>query len=470
MPDKRPALLIVDDEYNARETLVEFLGRRFDVTGAGNGAEAINLLQHRDFDLVLTDLRMPEADGIGVLEAAQSKANRPKCVVLTAYGSVSDAVRAMKNGAFDFITKPIKLAKLEEVIAAALAAKKEPPAVPPAPSGAVPGGEGAAPDPVPSPEILPERGFVPPGGRAEDPMRQVFDTALTVAPTRSTVLLLGESGTGKEVVARYIHDNSRRTGLFVPVHCAALTATLLEDELFGHERGAFTNAVAMRRGRFELADHGTIFLDEIGEIDAATQVKLLRVLETRSFERLGGSETVSSDFRLIAATNRDLKAMVERGEFREDLFYRLSVVDLHLPPLRERRSEIPRLTEAFIREFARENMKDVSGISPEALSALCAYDWPGNIRELRNCVERMVVLSSGPELTLADLPPLAAVLPAAEKPAAKDPLNLENSEKELIRKALAECGNNRTAAARKLGISRRTLYRKLETLGEKEGD
>jgi DNA-binding NtrC family response regulator len=297
-----------------------------------------------------------------------------------------------------------------------------------------------------------------------DPMKQVFETALTVAPGRSSVLLLGESGTGKEVVARYIHDHSGRTGLFVPVHCAALTATLLEDELFGHEKGAFTNAVSMRRGRFELADHGTIFLDEIGEIDAATQVKLLRVLETRSFERLGGSETVTSDFRLIAATNRELKAMVDKGEFREDLYYRLCVVDLHLPPLRERKGEIAALAEAFIREFTKENMKDVSGITQEALAKLTAYDWPGNIRELRNCVERMVVLTANKELSAADVPDFAPAVVEKNEKSSADPLNLENSEKELIRKALAECGNNRAAAARKLGISRRTLYRKLESL------
>lgn len=298
-------------------------------------------------------------------------------------------------------------------------------------------------------------------------MKAVYDTALTVAPSKSTVLLLGESGTGKEVVARYIHDNSRRPGLFVAVHCAALTATLLEDELFGHEKGAFTNAVAMRRGRFELADHGTIFLDEIGEIDAATQVKLLRVLETHGFERLGGNETIKSDFRLIAATNRDLKKMVADGEFREDLYYRLSVVDLLLPPLRERKKEIPRLVSAFIKEFSEENMKDIQGISPEALELLSAYDWPGNIRELRNCVERMVVLASGNTLDLSDVPVLKKseiIQPEENEKTAADPLNLENSEKELIRKALAECGNNRAAAARKLGISRRTLYRKLENL------
>lgn len=461
MSENRPALLIVDDEFNTRETLLDFLGRKFDVAGASNGAEAIKLLQERDFDLILTDLRMPEADGMSVLDAAKSKANRPKCIMLTAYGSISDAVAAMKHGAFDFISKPPKLSKLEEVIAAALKAKAE---------ESLPASKSEK-DVVPekSPDEIVSPGVVLPGKKGRDPMAEIYETALTVAPGRSTVLLLGESGTGKEVIARYIHDNSRRTGLFVAVHCAALTETLLEDELFGHEKGAFTNAVSMRRGRFELADRGTLFLDEIGEINAATQVKLLRVLETHKFERLGGSETINSDFRLIAATNKDLKKMVSEGSFREDLYYRLSVVDLHLPPLRERKEEISGLVKLFIEESCRENMKNVSGISKEALAKLESYDWPGNIRELRNCVEKMVVLSSGEELQVSDVPEFPGkteLLQDNEKIYSEaEPLNLAASEKELILKALFECGGNRTAAAKKLGISRRTLYRKIEIFG-----
>jgi len=451
MTATRPSLLIVDDECNTRETLLDFLGRKFDVAGAGNGTEALKLLQERDFDLVLTDLRMPETDGMSVLEAAQSKAKRPKCIMMTAYGSISDAVQAMKYGAFDFITKPVRLSKLEEVIKTALSAAET----------------------VADAEIVPEKPLVSPTAETpgivmpdsgDDPMRSVYKTALTVAPTKSTVLLLGESGTGKEVVARYIHDHSRRTGLFVAVHCAAFSATLLEDELFGHERGAFTNAVAQRRGRFELADHGTLFLDEIGEIDAATQVKLLRVLETHEFERLGGNETVRSDFRLIAATNRDLKAMVDAGEFREDLYYRLSVVDLSLPPLRERRGEIPRLVQTFITGFAKENMKNVTGIAPEALKKLASLPWRGNIRELRNCIEKMVVLASGEILQVEDIPQELLTEPVTATAATDNPLDISAQEKELIRKALDECNGNRAAAARKLGISRRTLYRKLEEL------
>lgn len=441
-------LLIVDDERNTREALVRYLRNRFQVTAADDGAEAIELLKHNDYDLVLTDLRMPGADGMSVLEAARAKASRPACILLTAYGSISDAVKAVKNGAFDFVPKPIKLDKLEEVIDAALAS----------------GSGESAPTGSEKSDLSP--GVVLPESPL-DPMNTVLDKARTVAPTRSTVLLTGESGTGKEVVARFIHDHSRRSGLFVPVHCAALTATLLESELFGYEKGAFTGAVERRRGRFELADHGTIFLDEIGEIDAPTQVKLLRVLETRSFERVGGTETIKSDVRLIAATNRDLKRMVAEGTFREDLYYRLSVINLDLPPLRDRRMAIPALAKSFAREFAEENERKISGFSPEALTALENYRWPGNIRELRNCVESMVVLAGGPEIKLSDLPP--EILQEESSPADADsqpaeektPLSLAASERELIAAALARCNGNRTAAAKMLGISRRTLHRRL---------
>lgn len=450
-------LLIVDDEFNTRQALMRYLGRKFEVTGAENGSEAVAQLKEHDFALVLTDLRMPEADGMSVLDAAMSKAHPPKCIMLTAYGSIAEAVTAMKKGAFDFVTKPVKLAKLEEVISAALAAAEKEKAAAPEIPAVIPETE-AAPAPV-----ITGKNIVPPGSE-NDPMQKIYRTALAVAPSKSTVLLTGESGTGKEVVARFIHDNSQRKGLFVPVHCAALTATLLESELFGYEKGAFTGAVERRRGRFELADGGTIFLDEIGEIDAATQVKLLRVLETRSFERVGGNETLQCDLRVVAATNKDLKEMVKSGSFREDLFYRLSVINLELPPLRERRSEIPRLAQSFAAEFSSENGKNVT-LSDAALAKLQQKNWHGNIRELRNCIECLAVLS--PDGTVLD----ANDIPDDEEPISEaqtgniNPLNLDNSEKELILRALEECGNNRTAAAKALGISRRTLYRKLEEFG-----
>ena len=451
-------LLIVDDEFNTREALMRYLGRKFEVSGAENGAEAIEQLKVHDFDLVLTDLRMPDADGMSVLDAAMSKASPPKCIMMTAYGSISEAVTAMKKGAFDFVTKPVKLAKLEEVIAAALAAEKS----------SAPAPETSAPETPETAAELPNlsnKKIVTPASAA-DPMYKIYQTALAVAPSKSTVLLTGESGTGKEVIARFIHDNSRRKGLFVAVHCAALTSTLLESELFGHEKGAFTGAAERRRGRFELADGGTLFLDEIGEIDAATQVKLLRVLETHSFERVGGNETIESDLRVVAATNKDLKAMVKAGTFREDLFYRLSVINLELPPLRKRREEIPALVKSFVAEFSAENSKNVT-VSPAAMDKLQNKAWHGNIRELRNCIECMVVLAGNDsEIEADDVPDdIVEIKDGAEISAGANPLNLGNSEKELIIRALAECDNNRAAAARALGISRRTLYRKLEEFG-----
>jgi DNA-binding NtrC family response regulator len=278
------------------------------------------------------------------------------------------------------------------------------------------------------------------------------------------VLITGESGSGKEVAAKKLHKLSGRKGLFVAVHCAALPENLLESELFGHEKGAFTGASEMRKGRFELADGGTLFLDEIGEIPLSTQVKLLRVLESRTFERIGSSEPLKCDIRLLAATNRDLKKMVDEGTFREDLYYRLNVVNLEIPPLRKHAEDIEPLANIFAAEFASENGKNIPVFTAEAMHKLKSYDFPGNIRELRNCVERMVVLASGKMLDIADVPELISTTPATVKKEPVNPLNLESSEKELIRKALAECGNNRAAAARKLGISRRTLYRKLEEL------
>lgn len=452
-------LLIVDDEFNTRQALMRYLGRKFEVTGAENGSEAIEQLKEHDFALVLTDLRMPEADGMSVLDAAKAKANPPKCIMLTAYGSISEAVTAMKKGAFDFVTKPVKLAKLEEVISAALAAaEKEKSSAPELPENEI--------AELPQIPVITGKNIVPPQSE-NDPMQKIYRTALAVAPSKSTVLLTGESGTGKEVVARFIHDNSQRKGLFVPVHCAALTATLLESELFGYEKGAFTGAAERRRGRFELADGGTVFLDEIGEIDAATQVKLLRVLETRSFERVGGTETLQCDLRVVAATNKDLKEMVKAGTFREDLFYRLSVINLELPPLRERRSEIPRLAQSFAAEFSAENGKNVT-VSTSALEKLQQKNWKGNIRELRNCIECLVVLApDGSTLDASDIPDDEADT-AENVSGNSNPLNLDDSEKELILRALDECGNNRTAAAKALGISRRTLYRKLEELGIKD--
>lgn len=450
MPERRK-ILIADDEYNTRNALCTYLKRRYDVAAAADGGEAIELLKKQDFDLVLTDLRMPEADGMSVLDAAQSKANKPVCILLTAFGSIGDAVQAVKHGAFDFLAKPVKLDQLEQKIEAALAAKH--PAEPPPPAAS---GKKQPPE---------DNGLPLLSADPADPMSRILATAAKAAPSRTTILLTGESGSGKEVAARFIHDRSRRTGLFVPVHCAALTPTLLESELFGHEKDAYTGATQQRRGRFELADGGTLFLDEIGEISPETQIKLLRVLESRSFERVGGTETITVDVRVIAATNRDLKKMVETHAFREDLYYRLAVVTLELPPLRERRMEIPLLAEKFVREFARENHREELKISPELMHRLEEYPWPGNIRELRNCVESMVVLSSGDTLTVDDLPEQFHSVPATPPPISPSGIpadgTLESNERELIARALERNHGNITRAAQELGISRRTLHRRL---------
>jgi transcriptional regulator with PAS, ATPase and Fis domain len=299
-------------------------------------------------------------------------------------------------------------------------------------------------------------------------MHEVFETVKQVAPTKTTVLITGESGTGKELIAHAIHQLSERSGPFVPVHCAALPPNLLESELFGHEKGAFTGAMERKIGRFEIADGGTIFLDEIGEIDQSTQVKLLRVLETRTFERVGGLEPIATTARIVAATNRDLKKMVDEGTFREDLFYRLYVVCVHLPKLSDRPEDIPLLVNEFIKEFAADTGKNIEGISQEALNLLCAHDWKGNVRELRNCVERMVVLSRDKILQVDSVPMHireSAAPGASKKLLSRTSLNLEDNERMLIAAALDEAGGNRTKAAELLGISRRTLHRKLNEYG-----
>ena len=451
----RKNILIADDEFNTRTALERFFKRKYAIKTAADGAEALALLESGDFDLVLTDLRMPGADGMSVLKAASAK--KIPCVLLTAYGSINDAVQAVKLGAYDFVSKPVKLNQLETVIEAALVKNVS---------------ETPAPETEKENISLPA-GIVSPDG-IDSPMQAVYDTARTVAPSRASVLLSGESGTGKEVVARLVHESSGRKGAFVPVHCAALTSTILESELFGYEKGAFTGANERRAGKFELADKGTVFLDEIGEIDAAAQVKLLRVLETRSFERVGGNETIHSDFRLISATNRDLKKMVREGTFREDLFFRLSVINLKLPPLRERRKEIPALIRHFVAEFSSENGMKEPEIAPETLEKLCSAPWEGNIRELRNCIESMVVLSGGKKLTDALLPPEIFSIesesyepvepenvPVIEPEKKTGGMAIRDAEDKLIEQALEKCGGNRTKAAEMLGISRRTLQRKL---------
>ncbi len=444
--ENKPGILIADDERGTREALARFLRPNYEVTIAEDGQIGMNLLARNNYDLVLSDIRMPGADGLTILDAALKKNPPPPVILFTAYGSIEAAVEAMKRGAFDFVTKPVNLDQLEILINRALE------------SGRI-----KAENSELKKRLDSKFGVENIIGNSAT-LQQIIENVRQVAPTRATVSITGESGTGKELIAQAVHQLSGRTGRFVAVHCAALPETLLESELFGHEKGAFTGATEQRKGRFELADGGTLFLDEIGEIPLSTQVKLLRVLETRQFERIGGVETIEVDTRVVTATNRDLAAMVAEGKFREDLFYRLDVVTVHLPPLRERTEDIPPLVNHYLAYFAKENGRPEMSISENAMSALCSYPWPGNIRELKNCVERMVVLTRGNLIDLDNVPIniREKITPGISHTIlSSSSCDLERNEKMLISRALEECGGNRTKAAEKLGISRRTLHRKL---------
>ncbi|MDD2520694.1 MAG: sigma-54 dependent transcriptional regulator [Kiritimatiellae bacterium] len=445
----KPVILIVDDEKNTREGLARALRGEYAVAEAENGLRALEWLDAHSADVVLTDLRMPGMDGMALLSRLLARDPRPVLILLTAYGSIETAVEAMKRGAYDFLAKPVNLDRLELLLKRALAEGRL-------------GEENRR----LKAQLEEKYGFENIVGESPA-MQEVFHTIRQVAPTRTTVLIQGESGTGKELVARALHQCSPRAqGPFVPVHCASLAPTLLESELFGHEKGAFTGAVERRRGRFELADGGTLFLDEISEIDASLQVKILRVLEERRFERVGGSQPVDVDVRLVAATNRDLKKMVEEGRFREDLFYRLYVVNLALPPLRERDGDIVLLAQHYLKALSAEHGKPLNGITPEAMDALLAHDWPGNVRELRNVIERMVVLGNGGKLTVRDLPPSLRA-PAAGRAGTESRAGrrLRDAERQLIEDALRRHKGSRIRAAADLGISRRTLHRKLNEYG-----
>ena len=448
----KASILIVDDEKDTRELMARALGVDYHVTTAPDAELAIKALEaDPSIALMLSDVRMPGADGIQLLKAAKKMRPQLACVLLTAFGSVDLAVEAMKDGADDFLTKPVDLDQLDLRVAKALKTR-------------------ALEEEVASlrSKLDVKHGLEDITGTSEA-MQKVFRLIQQAAPTQATVLIEGPSGTGKELVAHALHSLSpRANGPFVAVECAALNGNLLESELFGHEKGAFTDAVSKRIGRFEAANGGTIFLDEISEISPSTQVKLLRVLETRSFERLGSSETIKTDIRIVAACNRDLAQLVREGKFREDLYYRLAVIDIRLPALRDRRSDIPLLVMRFLTEFAAANGNRVTGIAPAAMKALESYDWPGNVRELRNAVERMVVLSSGGQLDVGDVPDNIRAPSAAAAPAAFPAGTLEDMEKAKILAVLKQVGGNHSRAAQVLGISRRTLYRKLDKY-EKEG-
>ena len=449
MTAKQPTILIVDDERNTREGLQRALQDRYDVLLAEDSHKAVQTLESTPVDVMLTDLRMPGGDGMGLVRRALSLSNPPVCIVMTAYGSIENAVQAMQAGAYHYVTKPVNLDELELVIQRALNNRRV-----------------EAENVNLRKQIDQKYGLENIIGESAA-MRQVFETIQQVAPSRATVLITGATGTGKELIAKAIHNLSpRKNGSFIAVHAAALPTSLLESELFGHEKGAFTGAVERRIGRFELADGGTLFLDEVGELEPSMQVKLLRVLEERAFERVGGAKTLQVDVRLVAATNKDLKKLVSEGKFRDDLFYRLSVVAVDLPLLRERRDDIPLLVKSFLDEFSRENGKQVRELAPEATNLLLAYDWPGNVRELRNAIEQMVVLARGERLTARDVP--VAIRGGADLTkinVVRTGMTVEDAERQLIVQALKETDGNRTKAAQRIGISRRTLHRKLKEYG-----
>ncbi len=447
MPER--LVLVVDDEEAQRKVLTGFLRKRgYEVEAAANVDEALRIAAARPVDLVLTDLRMPGRTGLELLEELRKANPELPAIVMTAFGTVQSAVEAMKRGAADYLTKPIDLEELEVLVARTLERR------------ALVSENRALREQLESRYRL--EGLETANAR----MAEAINVAARSAASRATILLRGESGTGKELLARAIHYASpRRKGPLVAVNVAALPETLLESELFGHERGAFTGADREHRGRFELADGGTLFLDEIGDLPPGTQVKLLRVLQEQAFQRLGGTRTLQVDVRVIAATHRDLPAMARAGQFREDLYYRLNVVGVELPPLRERREDIPLLVDHFLRRFAGEGQ--AREVSKEALDLLVKHDYPGNVRELENLVHRAVVLSRGALLTTADLPLHVREMKAEGSAAEPQTFTerVEAFEQAMIREALGRAEGIQTRAARLLGMSERHLRYKLQKYG-----
>ncbi len=449
MTKEKGKLLVVDDEESHRIMLRAVLQEEgYDVTEAADGPEGIKAVEEGPFDVILLDIRLPTLGGIETLTEIRKISPFTPVLMMTAYASVKTAVEALRAGAFDYLTKPLDIEELKILVEKALEHYH------------------LREENLSLRERLGDRfDFSKIIGKSRK-MKELFELLSQVAPTDATVLILGESGTGKELVANAIHQNSPRSrGPFIKVACAALPETLLESELFGHERGAFTGAVARREGRFQAAHRGTIFLDEVGEMSPATQAKLLRVLQEKEFEPLGSTRTTKVDVRVIAATNKDLTAEVKEGRFREDLYYRLNVVPVLLPPLRERKEDIPALAVHFFTIYRDKNRKELKEISGKTLDLLVRYDWPGNIRELENCIERGVIMARGDIIAPADLPASILAL-SQEKPDSgisfPSGISLEEMEKALILKTLEDTGGNRSRAAEILGINRRTLQLKLK--------
>jgi len=448
MPEK-VRVLVVDDDAGHAETAAESLERAgYQCRTATTGTEGLRLLETEGWDVVLTDLVMRDASGIDLVRSVKARSPETEVIVMTGYPSYETALEAMDEGAYDYLNKPIDLNILRAKIRKALEKQK------------------LVRSNVELKRQLDKRyGFEGIVGGSEK-MQAVFDTLRQVSPSDATVLILGESGTGKELVARAIHANSpRRGGHLVPLNCAALSESILESELFGHEKGAFTGATQTRKGRFEYAHGGTLFLDEIGDLPAAVQVKLLRVIEYGEVLRVGSNEPIRVDVRLLAATHKDLPTLIREGRFREDLYYRLKVVTIELPPLRDRVEDLPLLVDSFLQEFSRQYRTKIPEVVPAALELLYDYSWPGNVRELRNCIESMVVLDKDGKLDVEDVPRYVKHPAEADSPTGVGGVNLEEQERESIRKALALCEGNREKAAKMLGIGERTLYRKIKRYG-----
>jgi two-component system response regulator AtoC len=446
-------VLVIDDEQSVQEALRDILeDSGYRVECASNGREGLELIDRLGPDAVLLDIRMPEMDGIKALEIINQRGKNLPVILITAYGSTETTIEAMKLGAFDYLMKPLKVNEILETVKKAVEVKEmlQRPEL-----------KDIKKDQVKT-DIMIGRSTV---------MQNIYKTIGRIANSNATVLIRGESGTGKELVARAIHFNSiRKDKNFVKINCASIPENLLESELFGHEKGAFTGAVTAKQGKFELAHQGTIFLDEIGEMSLATQAKLLRVLQEREFERVGGTETIRVDVRIVAATNKDLEKSIDEGTFREDLYYRINVVDIVMPPLRERKEDIPELVEHIIKNCCLEHGKTITGFSREAMKLLEAYDWPGNIRELKNVCERAVLMSSGPVLTIEDLPlslqksnRRVEWLGEIQGDSLKE--IVAEVEREVILKALEENNWNRSATAQALKINRSSLYAKMKELG-----
>ncbi|MGQ3684824.1 MAG: sigma-54-dependent transcriptional regulator [Candidatus Loosdrechtia sp.] len=447
----KPRLLLVDDDKSALDGLVRILSHDgYPVSGVLSGYEALNLLARKNFDIVITDMRLPGLGGISLIHEIKKKYESLAIVVVTAYSSVKTAIDAIRCGADEYLTKPINMEELvlvveklwerQQLIAQNRALKEK-----------LKGKHKSS-------ELI---GSTP-------QMCQVIKMIGDVAPSTASILILGETGTGKELVANAIHYQSERADMpFVALHCAALSEGVLESELFGHEKGAFTGAVQTRRGRFELADGGTLFLDEVGEMSLKVQVKLLRVLEKGEFERVGGEKTIKVDVRFIAATNRNLEREVSEGRFREDLFYRLNVITIHLPPLRERKGDIPIISHFFLIKYAKKYKKEIHSFTPDAMEALCAYQWPGNVRELENIIERAIVLCKGNIITEKHLPGNILQYKKEDVPVVKIPvgMSLKEVEREIIQKTLQITRGNKGDAAKILGISTRKIEYKVKEWG-----